>query len=60
MAVSHIMDVAKGKLFGRDSIFGGSCVPKLLPLKNSNTTEVPHAARKKKSKKWGSMKDPEA
>ena len=37
---------AKGKVFARDPIFGGSCVPKPLPLKDNNTTGVPQAARK--------------
>ena len=28
----------KRKVFARDQIFGGRCVPKLLPLKDSHTT----------------------
>ena len=35
----------------RDPIFGGSCVPKPLPLEDSNITGVPEAARKIKRTK---------
>ena len=36
---------AKRRVFARDPVFGSSCVPKPLPLKNSNITGVPQAAR---------------
>ena len=46
-----IREGAKRNVFARDPIFGGSCVPKPLPLKDSNTTGVPQAARKIKRAK---------
>ena len=44
-------------VFSRDPIFGGSCVRKPLPLKTSNTTGVPQAARKIKRAKTGFNKE---
>ena len=43
----------KRKVFARDPMLGGSCIPKLLPLKDSNVTGVPQAARKIKGAKVG-------
>ena len=41
-----------------DPIFGGSCVPKPLPVEDSNITGVPQAARKlKKKQKLGVNKE---
>ena len=49
---------AKRKFFfGRDPIYGGSCVPKPPPLKYSNITEVPQVARKIRRAKFGSSKE---
>ena len=42
---------AKRKVFARDPIFGGSCVPKPLLLKDSNITGMPQVARKIKRAK---------
>ena len=44
---------AKRKVSAKDPIFGGSCVPKPLPLKDSNITGVSQAARKIKRAKIG-------
>ena len=53
--VLAVVLAAKGrgqkKGFATDSDFGGSCVPKPLPLEDSNTTGVPQAARKTKRTK---------
>ena len=35
-----IWEMAKGKVFARDPIFGGSCVSKSLPLQNSSITKM--------------------
>ena len=44
---------AKKKISTRDPVFGGSCVPKPLPIKDSNFTGVRQAARKIKRAKIG-------
>ena len=49
----RIKEGAKRKVFARDPIFGGSCVPKPLPLKDSNFIEVSQAARKIKRAEIG-------
>ena len=36
--LDKIRERLKRKVFARDQIFGGSCVPKLLPLKDSHAT----------------------
>ena len=41
------------KVFEREPVFGGSCVPKPLPLKDSNTTGAPQVARMIKRAKIG-------
>ena len=40
-----LSEEAKRKVFPRDPIFGDSCILKPLPLKGSNITGVPQAAR---------------
>ena len=41
-----IREGVKRKVSAREPIFGGSCVPKPLPLEDGNITGVPQAARK--------------
>ena len=59
-----IREGAKRKISTRDPILGGSCVPKPLPLKDSDFAGVPQAARKIKGAKieggGGGIKKPEA
>ena len=45
-----ILRGAKIKVFARDPIFGGSCVPKPLPLKDSIITGVPQLSNPKDKK----------
>ena len=52
-----IREGAKRKVFARDPIFGGSCIPKPLALEDSNIAGVPQAARKIKKAKIGGHKD---
>ena len=43
--------------FARDPIFGGSCIPKFLPLEdNPITIGVTSSSKYKKSQKWSSIK----
>ena len=49
---------AKRKVSARNSIFGGSCGQKPLPLEDRNITGVPQAAQKIKRAKLGSIKKP--
>ena len=44
---------AKRNVSARDPIFSGSCVPKPLPVEDSDITGVPQAARKIKREKTG-------
>ena len=50
---AQIREEAKRKISARDPIFGGSCVPKPLSLKDSNITWVLQAARMIKRTKIG-------
>ena len=54
---SNFRDGAKRKVFVRNPIFGGSCVPKPLPLKDSYITGVPQAAWKIIRAKIGGNKE---
>ena len=49
------LNLGKGpkKVSTRDPIFGGSCVPKPLPLKDSNFTGVPQATQRIERAKIG-------
>ena len=53
----HCQEGSQKKVFPRDPIFGGSCIPKPLPLKGSNITGLPQAARKIEKRKLGVNKE---
>ena len=52
-----LSEEAKRKVFARDPVFGGSCVPKPLPLMVSNITGMPQASRNIKRAKVGVNKE---